>query len=88
MQIAFLLILSILLITGTVFIPKILNPVQLCVAVARKVVLIAFSGTVTESFCLRVSALVCFTLGTYKLRGSEENKVMKPLETGQQKKKR
>lgn len=52
---------------------------QLCIAVARKVVLIAFSGIVTEPFCPNVSELVvCFTLGTYVFRGSEE-KEMKGL---------
>ena len=43
---------------------------------ASKVKLIAFSGKVIESFCLNVAEFtICFTLGTYMFRASEENKM-------------
>ena len=41
---------------------------------AGEVILIVFSGKVTESFCRNISEfIVCFTLGTYMFRGSEGN---------------
>ena len=41
-----------------------------------KVILIAFFGKVIESFCLNVAEFtICFTLGTYMFRASEENKM-------------
>ena len=56
------------------FLPQFLNLMQL--VLASKVKLIAFSGKVIESFCLNVAEFtICFTLGTYMFRASEENKM-------------
>lgn len=63
-------------IIGISFPQRFLNLMHFCIAVASYVALIAFPGVVTKSFCLNVSELiVCFTLGTYTFRGSEENKM-------------
>lgn len=49
-------------------------------AVADKVIFMAFSGIVTKSSCFNVSELtVCFTLGIYMFRGSEKNKMKDPF---------